>query len=56
METLKENPEVIDGIEFVETFDGKTCQFCTAYDGHICVERMPEKHVDLHFSRITDVQ
>ena len=35
METIKENSDVIDGVEFVGTLDGKTCQYCAAYDGHI---------------------
>lgn len=35
VETIKENSDVIDGIKFVGTLDGKTCPHCASYDGHI---------------------
>ena len=35
VETIKANSDVIDGIKFVGTLDGKTCPHCASYDGHI---------------------
>ena len=35
VETIKANSDVIDGIKFVGTLDGKTCSYCAAYDGQI---------------------
>ena len=35
VETICENSDVIDGVKFIGTLDGKTCPHCAAYDGHI---------------------
>ena len=35
VETICENSDVIDGVKFVGTLDGKTCPHCAAYDGQI---------------------
>ena len=35
VETIRENADVIDGVKFIGTLDGKTCPHCAAYDGHI---------------------
>ena len=35
VETIKANDDVIDGVKFVGTLDGKTCPHCGAYDGQI---------------------
>lgn len=34
-ETIQANSDVIDGVRFVGTLDGKTCPYCAAYDGYI---------------------
>ena len=35
VETIKENSDVIDGIKFLGTLDGKTCPYCASLDGYI---------------------
>lgn len=35
METIKENSDVIDGVKFIATLDGKTCPYCAPYDGQV---------------------
>gem|GEM_PF-1642724 len=35
VETIKANDDIIDGVKFVGTLDGKTCPHCGAYDGQI---------------------
>lgn len=35
VETIKENADVIDGIKFLGTLDGKTCPHCASLDGYI---------------------
>ena len=35
VETIKENADVIDGVKFIGTLDGKTCPHCASYDGYI---------------------
>ena len=35
METIKANSDVIDGIKFLGTLDGKTCPYCAQFDGRI---------------------
>ena len=35
METIKANSDVIDGIKFLGTLDGKTCSCCAQFDGRI---------------------
>lgn len=34
-ETIKENADVIDGVKFIASLDGKTCPYCAPYDGQI---------------------
>ena len=35
VETIKENQDVIDGVKFVGTLDGKTCIYCASLDGKV---------------------
>ncbi len=35
LETMLANADVIDGVRFLATLDGKTCPFCAVYDGEI---------------------
>ncbi len=35
VETIKENLDVIDGVKFLGTLDGRTCPYCASYDGYI---------------------
>lgn len=35
VETIKENADVIDGVKFLGTLDGKTCPYCASLDGYI---------------------
>ena len=35
VETIKANQDVIDGVKFVGTLDGKTCIYCASLDGQI---------------------
>lgn len=35
VETIKENSDVVDGVKFIGTLDGKTCPYCAPYDGQI---------------------
>ena len=35
METIKANSDVIDGVKFLGTLDGKTCPYCAQFDGRI---------------------
>ncbi|MBQ9873492.1 MAG: minor capsid protein [Thermoguttaceae bacterium] len=35
VETIKENSDVIDGVKFIGTLDGKTCPYCGSLDGYI---------------------
>ncbi|MBQ1864755.1 MAG: hypothetical protein II150_09265, partial [Thermoguttaceae bacterium] len=35
VETIVQNSDVIDGVKFVGTLDGKTCPYCASYDGYI---------------------
>ncbi|MBR4753490.1 MAG: minor capsid protein, partial [Thermoguttaceae bacterium] len=35
METMRANSDVIDGVKFIGTLDGKTCPHCASYDGQI---------------------
>ncbi len=35
VETIKENSDVIDGVKFLGTLDGKTCPYCASLDGYI---------------------
>lgn len=35
VETIKANSDVIDGVKFVGTLDGKTCPHCASFDGQI---------------------
>ena len=35
VEWIKENSDVIDGIKFLGTLDGKTCPYCASLDGYI---------------------
>ncbi len=35
METIKTNKDVIDGVKFLGTLDGKTCPYCAQFDGRI---------------------
>ena len=38
LETMLANADVIDGVKFLATLDGKTCPFCAVYDGKIWEE------------------
>ena len=35
VETIRENSDVVDGVKFVASLDGKTCPYCAPYDGQI---------------------
>lgn len=35
VETIKANSDVVDGVKFVGTLDGKTCPYCASLDGYI---------------------
>lgn len=35
VETIKENADVIDGVKFLGTLDGKTCPYCASLDGYV---------------------
>lgn len=39
LETMLANADVIDGIKFLATLDGKTCPFCAVYDGKIWTKK-----------------
>lgn len=39
LEMMLANADVIDGIKFLATLDGKTCPFCAVYDGKIWTKK-----------------